>query len=162
RHHVQEFRDRGDRGCSWRARPSRARRRMARQQARKPRGCARARPSRAGGLVYAGGVRAQGRHAARRLRRGRRARGAVPRTAEGSRAAPSFLLALVLLAGGMPAARAADYPTRPVTLVVAFTPGGASDVLARILGRKFEQILGQPFVIDNRPGAGGNVAAEAV
>jgi len=49
-----------------------------------------------------------------------------------------------------------------VSLVVAFTPGGASDVLARILGRKLEQNLGQPFVIENRPGAGGNVAAEAV
>jgi len=62
----------------------------------------------------------------------------------------------------MEAPRAADYPTRPVTLVVAFTPGGPSDVLARILGKKLEQILGQPFVIDNRPGAGGNIAAEAV
>ena len=71
----------------------------------------------------------------------------------------SLLIALTLLA--MPAA-AADYPTRPVTLVVAFPPGGASDVLARILGRKLEQIVGQPFVIDNRPGAGGNVAAEVV
>jgi tripartite-type tricarboxylate transporter receptor subunit TctC len=59
-------------------------------------------------------------------------------------------------------AGAADYPTRPVNLVVAFPPGGASDVLARLLGRKLDQILGQPFVIDNRPGAGGNVAAEAV
>jgi tripartite-type tricarboxylate transporter receptor subunit TctC len=46
--------------------------------------------------------------------------------------------------------------------VVAFTPGGASDVLSRILARRLEQILGQPIVIDNRPGAGGNVAAEAV
>jgi tripartite-type tricarboxylate transporter receptor subunit TctC len=46
--------------------------------------------------------------------------------------------------------------------MVAFTPGGPSDVLARILGKKLEQILGQPFVIENRPGAGGNVAAEAV
>src|SRR5258708_5909778 len=62
----------------------------------------------------------------------------------------------------VPAASAADSPTRPVTLVAAFPPGGASDVLARILGRKLEQVLGQPFVIDNRPGAGGNVAAEAV
>src|SRR5437762_7421893 len=60
------------------------------------------------------------------------------------------------------AAVAADYPTRPVNLVVAFTPGGPSDVLARILGKKLELILGQPFVIENRPGAGGNVAAEAV
>src|SRR5262249_42860135 len=56
----------------------------------------------------------------------------------------------------------ADYPTRPVTLVVAFTPGGPSDVLSRIIGKKLEQILGQPFVIENRPGAGGNVAAEQV
>jgi tripartite-type tricarboxylate transporter receptor subunit TctC len=59
-------------------------------------------------------------------------------------------------------AGAANYPTRPVTLAVAFPPGGASDVLARLLGRKLDQVLGQPFVIDNRPGAGGNVAAEAV
>src|SRR3954453_11861735 len=58
-------------------------------------------------------------------------------------------------------ARAAEYPTRPVTLIVAFTPGGPSDVLARILGKKLEQLLGQPFVIENRPGAGGNIAAEA-
>jgi tripartite-type tricarboxylate transporter receptor subunit TctC len=75
---------------------------------------------------------------------------------------PAVCVALSLLACGMPAAAAADYPTRPVTLVVAYTPGGASDVLARILSRKLEQILGQPVVIDNRPGAGGNVAAEAV
>ena len=67
-----------------------------------------------------------------------------------------------LLLATMPAAFAADYPLRPVTLVVAFTPGGPSDVLARILGKKLEQILGQPFVIENRPGAGGNVAAEQV
>jgi tripartite-type tricarboxylate transporter receptor subunit TctC len=58
--------------------------------------------------------------------------------------------------------RAGDFPSRPITLVVAFTPGGASDVLARILARKLEQILGASFVIENRPGAGGNVAAEAV
>src|SRR5262249_47285745 len=75
-----------------------------------------------------------------------------------------MLRAALALAGLLvvAAATAADYPTRPVTLVVAFPPGGASDVLARILGRKLEQILGQPFVIDNRPGAGGNVAAEVV
>src|SRR3954452_841961 len=61
-----------------------------------------------------------------------------------------------------PAAQAADYPVRPVTLVVAFTPGGPSDVLSRIVGKKLEQLLGQPFIIENRPGAGGNVAAEQV
>jgi tripartite-type tricarboxylate transporter receptor subunit TctC len=57
-------------------------------------------------------------------------------------------------------AHAAEYPTRPVTLIVAFTPGGPSDILARIVGKQLEQILGQPFVIENRPGAGGNLAAE--
>src|SRR3974390_1799867 len=56
---------------------------------------------------------------------------------------------------------AADYPNRPVTLIVAFTPGGPSDVLARIGGKKMDQFLGQPFVIENRPGAGGNIAAES-
>jgi len=59
-------------------------------------------------------------------------------------------------------ASAADFPTRAVTVVVGFTPGGASDVLARVVARKCEETLGQPFVIENRPGAGGNVAAEAV
>jgi tripartite-type tricarboxylate transporter receptor subunit TctC len=73
----------------------------------------------------------------------------------------ALVLIGILLSYAMPV-RAADYPMRPVTLVVAFTPGGPSDVLARILGRKLEQILGQPFVIENRPGAGGNVAAEQV
>ena len=70
--------------------------------------------------------------------------------------------AVIVLAGSVLAAHPADYPARPISLVVAFPPGGASDVLARILGRKLEAILGQPFVIDNRPGAGGNIAAEAV
>jgi tripartite-type tricarboxylate transporter receptor subunit TctC len=59
-------------------------------------------------------------------------------------------------------AASAQYPSRPVTLMVAFTPGGPSDVLARILGKRMHEILGQPFIIDNRPGAGGNIAAEAV
>ena len=59
-------------------------------------------------------------------------------------------------------AAAAGYPSRPVTLIVAFTPGGPSDVLARIIGRQMEKVLGQPFVIDNRPGGAGNIAAEIV
>jgi tripartite-type tricarboxylate transporter receptor subunit TctC len=72
------------------------------------------------------------------------------------------LIGFALLLCTMAEAQAQSYPTRPVTLVVAFPPGGASDVLSRTLARKLEQILGQPFVIDNRPGAGGNVAADAV
>src|SRR5437879_2888055 len=69
-------------------------------------------------------------------------------------------LAAMLLA--LPGALAADYPTKPINLLVAFTPGGPSDVLSRIVGKKLEQLLGQPFIIENRPGAGGNVAAEQV
>src|SRR5712692_3406561 len=59
------------------------------------------------------------------------------------------------------AAQAQTYPARPVTLVVAFTPAGPSDVLARVVGRKLEELLKQPFIIVNRPGAGGNIGAEA-
>jgi tripartite-type tricarboxylate transporter receptor subunit TctC len=73
----------------------------------------------------------------------------------------AFLIIAVTLLLGTPPAHA-EYPTRPVTLIVAFTPGGPSDVLARIVGKKLEQLLGQPFVIENRPGAGGNIAAEVV
>jgi tripartite-type tricarboxylate transporter receptor subunit TctC len=72
------------------------------------------------------------------------------------------LLAGLALVWAAPATQAADYPVRPVTLAVAFTPGGPSDVLSRIVGKKLEQLLGQPFIIENRPGAGGNVAAEQV
>jgi len=61
-----------------------------------------------------------------------------------------------------PLARAAPYPAHQVTLVVAFTPGGPSDVLARIVGQQLEKILHQPFVIENRPGGSGNIAAEYV
>ena len=57
---------------------------------------------------------------------------------------------------------AADYPARPVTIVVAFTPGGPSDVLARIIGKRLQEILHQPFIVENRPGAGGNIAADQV
>jgi tripartite-type tricarboxylate transporter receptor subunit TctC len=70
------------------------------------------------------------------------------------------LVALALL--GTAPVQAADDPERPVTLVVAFTPGGPSDVLARIVGKKMGEILGTTFVIENRPGAGGNIAAEFV
>jgi tripartite-type tricarboxylate transporter receptor subunit TctC len=74
----------------------------------------------------------------------------------------ALIAAFAALLWTAPVALAADYPARPVNLVVAFPPGGPSDVLSRIIGKKLEQTLGQPFVIENRPGAGGNVAAEQV
>ena len=59
-------------------------------------------------------------------------------------------------------ARAQAYPTRPVRIVVGFTPGGSTDIGARLIGQWLQERLGQPFVIENRPGAGTNIATEAV
>ena len=59
-------------------------------------------------------------------------------------------------------ASASNYPTRPVRLVVGFPPGGSLDFIARQMGQWLSERLGQPFIIENRPGAGSNVAAEAV
>lgn len=72
----------------------------------------------------------------------------------------AVLLGLTLLLPGAAFAQG-TYPVKPVSLLIAFPPGGPSDVLSRIVGKKLEQILGQPFIMDNRPGAGGNIAAEA-
>jgi tripartite-type tricarboxylate transporter receptor subunit TctC len=62
----------------------------------------------------------------------------------------------------MPPAQAQTFPSRPVTLVLGFAPGGPSDVMARVFSKKLEQVLGQPVVIENRTGAGGNIAGEMV
>jgi hypothetical protein len=59
-------------------------------------------------------------------------------------------------------ARAQTYPTRPVRIVVGFPAGGTTDVIARLMGQWLSERLGQQFVIENRPGAAGNIAAEAV
>jgi tripartite-type tricarboxylate transporter receptor subunit TctC len=73
------------------------------------------------------------------------------------------LFALVALAC-VPAlaAQAQDYPTKPVKWVVAYPPGGTTDILARIMGQALSERLGQQFVIDNRPGAGNNIGTEVV
>ena len=59
-------------------------------------------------------------------------------------------------------ASAQIYPTRPVRLVVGYTAGGGNDITARLMGQWLSERLGQPFIIENRPGAGGNIGAEAV
>ena len=70
------------------------------------------------------------------------------------------LAVLAMAAAAM--ASAAEYPARPIRYVVAFAPGGINDILARIVGQKLNAAWGQPVIVDNRPGAGGNVGAELV
>jgi len=73
----------------------------------------------------------------------------------------AFLLALLI--GNLPfAAMAQDYPSRPVLFVIPYAAGGGTETMARALGRRLEQRLGKPFVIDNRPGAAGSIAATFV
>ena len=62
----------------------------------------------------------------------------------------------------VPLAQAEDYPTRPVRIIVGFIPGSSADITARVLGQRMGQILGQQFVIEAKPGAGSNLAAEFV
>ena len=59
-------------------------------------------------------------------------------------------------------AMAQDYPNKPVKLVVPYPPGGPTDIVARVVAQKLQEQMGQPFVIDNKPGAGANTGAEAV
>jgi tripartite-type tricarboxylate transporter receptor subunit TctC len=81
---------------------------------------------------------------------------------------PRIIIAGLLLAAASfttadaRAASAADYPTRPVRIMVGFAAGGAPDTLARVVGEKLGETLGQPFVVENRTGAQGNTAMAAV
>jgi tripartite-type tricarboxylate transporter receptor subunit TctC len=68
----------------------------------------------------------------------------------------------VQAAQGQGAAAPADYPSRPIRFLVGFPPGGGNDLVARMAGQKLSERFGRPVVIDNRPGAGGNLAAELV
>jgi tripartite-type tricarboxylate transporter receptor subunit TctC len=72
------------------------------------------------------------------------------------------LAALAVVAASAACAGAQTYPTRPVTFVVPFAPGGGTEFLARLLGQRLEQRLGKPFVIENRPGGGGVTGAVSV
>jgi len=75
------------------------------------------------------------------------------------------ILRAAALAGSLLVAAAAfaqDYPAKPLRLIVPFPPGGGNDTVARVIAQRMSPALGQPVVVDNRPGAGGSVGAEAV
>jgi len=81
------------------------------------------------------------------------------RTVKQCGAVTSALIALLI---GAAPSLALDYPTRPVRIIVPYTPAGAVDLLARTLGPRLTEAWGQQIVVDNRPGAGGNLGTEAV
>jgi tripartite-type tricarboxylate transporter receptor subunit TctC len=71
-------------------------------------------------------------------------------------------LAVGLLLAGLVAAQADDYPSRPIKLLVGASPGGTTDTMARAIAQPLSASLGQPVLVENRPGAGGNLAADTV
>src|ERR1700752_855439 len=72
------------------------------------------------------------------------------------------LLALAVLLALAAPARAQQYPTQPIHLVIPFGPGGGSDIVGRILAQALQEKLGQPVVVENRPGAGGTLGNDYI
>ena len=67
-----------------------------------------------------------------------------------------------LVLGGASDVRAQEWPQRPIRIIIPFGPGGGSDIIGRIIGQSLQEKLGQPVVIENRPGAGGTLGNEAI
>jgi tripartite-type tricarboxylate transporter receptor subunit TctC len=74
----------------------------------------------------------------------------------------SALAALIALSGVAPLALAQSYPVKPIRYIIAFPSGGSNDILARIIGARMTELIGQTVIIDNRPGGGGNIGVEAI
>lgn len=85
-----------------------------------------------------------------------------PNAGPGRASRRGVLAGMLAASAGLRPAWGQGFPARPIRLVVPFPPGGAADITARLVGERMSASLGQPVVIDNRPGAGGNIAAEAV
>ena len=75
-----------------------------------------------------------------------------------------FVSALVIACALLPIAPAfaQTFPTKPIRLLVGYPPGGPNDIMARAISQRLGEALGQPVVVDNRPGASGNIASELV
>jgi tripartite-type tricarboxylate transporter receptor subunit TctC len=74
----------------------------------------------------------------------------------------ALALAAVVAAAPNSASAQADFPNRPIRVVIPFAAGGGNDLFARVVGQKFSELVGQPFIIENKPGAGGRTAAAFV
>jgi len=86
----------------------------------------------------------------------------TPRARPRRRAGCGLILCAVLLSAGAPAGAQPAWPSKPVRFVLPFPPGGGTDILGRTIGQRLTEVLGQPVLTDNRPGAGGNLGAEIV